>query len=487
MNESILTSVKKILGLDERNTDFDEDLVMHTNTVLSILNQMGFGREGFYITGSNERWNEFILADEVGIHAIKSWVGLKVRMLFDPPTSGTLAEAINANLKELEWRIYINKNFVVPTNVPTPYDSKKYIDAHLYEMEYTELDYANAYKYFSSQHDIAGGRGCSFVRSLFTAARNFDWTYNDLPSFIVHGKPREGHQFIGVSGQIDGLTRSIVESDDANELYKIIPFMLVDGINDYGVFCCTNVVPNDKGITTGTTPLVSTRLSICDLMLPMYVLHAFDTATDAINYISNYISIYNPDKLTKMGYQVHIIIADSEKTYCLEFIENELVIEDITEKPYITNFHINGTVFNQDGKVYTPADVPDGHLPSEENHITENGSGLERYNLIVENYGQIESTGMKKMLEDLRYTKSYKLIDPIWYTEFVGIDGMTVDNTPDEYEAIAAPTSRLKFENRSRATGKTWESTHSSIYDMNTNKLTLYFEENFDTKYTFSI
>lgn len=112
MDESILTSVKKILGIVEGYTIFDQDLIIHINTVLGILIQMGIGRDGFYIKDSSERWEDFLTTEQLNLHAVKTWTALKVRMIFDPPTSGILADAIKANLDELEWRIYITENYI---------------------------------------------------------------------------------------------------------------------------------------------------------------------------------------------------------------------------------------------------------------------------------------------------------------------------------------------------------------------------------------
>lgn len=112
MEESILVSVKKILGMIEGYDAFDTDLIMHINTVLGILIQMGIGTDSFYITGPDETWSDFLGTKNINLPAVRTWVALKTRMIFDPPTTNVLAEAINANLKELEWRIYVTENYI---------------------------------------------------------------------------------------------------------------------------------------------------------------------------------------------------------------------------------------------------------------------------------------------------------------------------------------------------------------------------------------
>ena len=104
---SILESVKKQLGIDAAYTQFDPDLIMHINSVFSILTQIGVGDDaGFSITGDTEEWTDF-LQDDPRIEMVKSYVGLKVRMIFDPPTSNPIADAINKNIAELEYRMYV--------------------------------------------------------------------------------------------------------------------------------------------------------------------------------------------------------------------------------------------------------------------------------------------------------------------------------------------------------------------------------------------
>lgn len=104
METSILTSIKKLLGLAENDTSFDTDIIIHINSVFNILKQLGVGPNGgFYIEGEDETWEDF-LDDESFLEMIKSYIYLKVRMQFDPPNSGVYAEAINKQIAEYEWR-----------------------------------------------------------------------------------------------------------------------------------------------------------------------------------------------------------------------------------------------------------------------------------------------------------------------------------------------------------------------------------------------
>lgn len=106
---SILTSIKKLLGITESCTDFDTDIIMHINTVLMTLNQLGIGTEGFQIEDKNAVWSEFIESDKLA--ATKSYVYLKVKLLFDPPLNSAIIEAIKESIRELEWRLNIRVEY----------------------------------------------------------------------------------------------------------------------------------------------------------------------------------------------------------------------------------------------------------------------------------------------------------------------------------------------------------------------------------------
>ena len=106
MNESILTSIKKMLGITEDYEHFDPDLIIHINSVFSILKQLGVGpANGYHITDDTNVWSEF-LSDANDLEMVKSYMYLKVRLLFDPPTGGVL-DAINKSVAEFEWRLNV--------------------------------------------------------------------------------------------------------------------------------------------------------------------------------------------------------------------------------------------------------------------------------------------------------------------------------------------------------------------------------------------
>lgn len=104
---SILTSVKKMLGIPEDYEQFDMDIIMHINSVLMILTQLGVGpEEGFAITDKSTVWTDFIGEGKL-VELVKSYVYLKVRLIFDPPQSSSIIEAMNRQISEFEWRINV--------------------------------------------------------------------------------------------------------------------------------------------------------------------------------------------------------------------------------------------------------------------------------------------------------------------------------------------------------------------------------------------
>ena len=105
--ESILTSIKKLLGIAEEYEHFDSDLIMHINSVFMILTQLGVGpAEGFIIEDKTYTWTEFI-ADPLQLQTVKSYMHLKVKLLFDPPLSSAVIESMNRMISEFEWRLNV--------------------------------------------------------------------------------------------------------------------------------------------------------------------------------------------------------------------------------------------------------------------------------------------------------------------------------------------------------------------------------------------
>lgn len=105
MVKSILDSVKKNLGIEADYTAFDPDILMHINTVLGTLTQLGVGPDvAVYVESSETEWNE-VIQGETNLNGVKTYVYLQVRLLFDPPSTSYAITAMQEQVKEAEWRL----------------------------------------------------------------------------------------------------------------------------------------------------------------------------------------------------------------------------------------------------------------------------------------------------------------------------------------------------------------------------------------------
>ena len=107
MNDSILVTIKKMLGLDDEYTPFDMDVIVHINAAFMTLCQMGIGpKEGFEVDDYDQTWSEF-LTNEVMLGGVKTWVYLQVKMAFDPPSNSFLMDAMKTQSEQILWRLNV--------------------------------------------------------------------------------------------------------------------------------------------------------------------------------------------------------------------------------------------------------------------------------------------------------------------------------------------------------------------------------------------
>ncbi len=108
INESILNSIKKLLNIPIEEKAFDADIIIHINSVISSLLQIGIGpKEGYRISDESDSWEDYI-PEQSNIEYIKTYIYLKVKMIFDPPLNGSVLQSLNETIRELEWRLHIN-------------------------------------------------------------------------------------------------------------------------------------------------------------------------------------------------------------------------------------------------------------------------------------------------------------------------------------------------------------------------------------------
>lgn len=124
METSILISTKKVLGITEDYTVFDLDIITHINAAFSILNQLGVGPlDGFMIEDEGAEWSDFADVPMNQLNLVKTYVYLKVGMLFDPPTTSFLIEAKTKQIEEYEWRLNVFRENEIP--LPIPFEERE--------------------------------------------------------------------------------------------------------------------------------------------------------------------------------------------------------------------------------------------------------------------------------------------------------------------------------------------------------------------------
>ena len=105
MVDSILTSIKGLVGVTPSDTNFDNEIVIHINSALMVLQQLGVGpSNGFYISSDEDLWND-LLVDRKDLEAVKTYIYLKVKLVFDPPQNSFLVDSIKNMITELEFRL----------------------------------------------------------------------------------------------------------------------------------------------------------------------------------------------------------------------------------------------------------------------------------------------------------------------------------------------------------------------------------------------
>ena len=108
LEESILNCIKRMLGPSYDDNSFDTDIIIHINSTFTTLRQLGVGPEkGYRISSSDNKWSEFV-RDEEMLDSVKTYIYLKVKLVFDPPLNGTLYDAFERQTKELEWRLNVS-------------------------------------------------------------------------------------------------------------------------------------------------------------------------------------------------------------------------------------------------------------------------------------------------------------------------------------------------------------------------------------------
>ena len=368
------------------------------------------------------------------------------------------------------------------TVVSAGYDGLKKIEDRLYEIAYDSIDYGSGEAAFASGALVAGAAGCSSVRNCNFYGRNLDWFFDDCVEVVVHTKAHNGRfATLGVAGAISAICKTAIDDKSINDKLDIIPFAIVDGVNENGVFINVNVVPSYDLETPNTLimPTGEVEATVDSGMLVRYVLDNFGSAPEAVQYLQEHVSIQLNEGLKNLDFETHWMLGDEFHTYIIEMIDNKLVVQcadktsedEIAGRPIMTNFYLNlpGVKLNEEGKV----EINHDGKPNASG-ITPHGAGLERYNLAVDEYkGSDTFLGMLKLMYDLNYSRMYNIyLEEPWYSELVG--GEVTNSSPiEDYTAMGKLIDLYRNRDRSKGLNSIWITTHTSIYDLSYRQLYL--------------
>lgn len=377
-------------------------------------------------------------------------------------------------------------------HIVTPYSFMRRIGNYKYEIWYKDLNYNYALDYFHRNGDIVAG-ACSSVRNGNFYGRNFDWIYDEHATFIVH-TPRieDRYASVGVCAMFgdNELVEDFCKTGEYSNIYKVLPFRMYDGINEFKVVASMNVVPKDKGSNIAR-PEENVEITLPSAMVIRFIVDHFKTARDAVEYLRKHVEIHVNKELREKDYEIHYMVADPINTYIIEVADDTYIIREVSDRPYMTNFFTYDVLFNEDKTVYTPETQDATHNAIDTNRVTEHGDGLERYNLIVQNYDSCNTfQGMRNMMNMLKYTRAYPTApdaaEPLWYTEFLH-DNLTCGTPASEFTPTMEYVGQM-FLNRERGSkdNMTWQTVHSSVYDINNVKLHIICQED-GIEYTFNL
>ena len=324
----------------------------------------------------------------------------------------------------------------------------------LYELNYDDYsaeipDNETAYK------EMTGEMACSGVRNGSFVGRNFDYFMSQSPTFVICTTAKEGRYATIGLGRLANISSETVDKGLEQEKLDILPWVIQDGMNEKGLVVFSNVVIKaDWGNVphTGTNP-GAPELNV--LFLQRALLDHCATADEAIAYMKE----YDITPMYSEAFDLHIMISDPENNYVVEFINNEIVVQ---EHNIMTNYFIN----------------VDG--------IPEHPDGLERMQLLSEYYDEGNSMeGMYRLMQRAKYTNSY-YADNKWVSE-LGLTYSDIQNPPDIIEEMLLSLqmeyeAELEYikENGLRETTEWWDTVYTSVYDIKSGRVWITVHERYD-------
>lgn len=352
----------------------------------------------------------------------------------------------------------------------TKYTAPKELDQYLYEMTYTDYDYAE-YKSAITNGLKIPKIGCSGVHNGNYFGRNFDFFYNDFPQYVIHvPKANNRYASMGLAYCFDFK----LEKDMTDKDWRVLPWTMLDGMNEKGVGISINVCPikdleyyiPDEGTNPG-------KEEIDIAVVVRYLLDHAKSAKHGLELLQN---VNIVDSFTKnpnfanRGFGLHLMICDCKNNYVVEIVNGKL---QYVKDSVMTNF------FNTLLPKYTP-------------HAT----GVERYAVLKENYeiGAKSMDGMKELMRKATFSYAYNPeYKPVRYSDFftgysptlktdITLDMVAAD---EKYHTMAMNyLKNLKIERNNSAI---WITTSTSVYDLKHKKWSLFIQENYDKCYEYTL
>ena len=359
---------------------------------------------------------------------------------------------------------------------PAEIGKVKQISDYLFVIRYSDLktDLMNSPEtglgslfLFRGEGSAAKVPGCSAVVNGAYYGRNLDLNMARYPEFIVWvDGNKDRYASMAVCIDVNVTPQMVKENKfpnknayhhgDSKMFWDMLPLMAFDGINENGVACNINVVPNDVQNSKGTNP---GKLPLKYAFVVRYLLDHAKTAADGVELLKK-ANIFEPERdLSEM----HFMISDTKETYVLEIVDDQLRV--VNNAKIMTNFYLS------------------------EPGYTKHSMGIERWNILKAHYAEATSIeGMRHLMERVKYTKAYKEDTyPAWLSETYEGD-INTDTPEKEILNRIMPKRYEDYKNATRERSlDLWETVHTSVYDMKNKTLRITQHEEYDKYFDFKL
>lgn len=358
-----------------------------------------------------------------------------------------------------------------PIDPATGHNRIKQVAPYLYEVSYDRINDA-LYADQEAMQQLTTAPQCSSVRRGNYHGRNLDLYYNEGCEVVVHRSKDADHLAnIAVCGGTPTLNKQLIDAGLSEDIYALIPFFVLDGINECGVVVNVNVVPAIDMVTpTGTNPEAE------NLSMQLACRYLLDRAESAHHAIE----LLKARNLYGEGFggefQFHLMISDKDSTMIVELINNQLHYQAepaLSDKNIMTNY-------------FCTLDT-----------LTPHADGIERRDLLRAHYDEaVSAETMMQLMERVKYTNLYRYeTRPRWYSDLTGItkiDGVTYNitiNTPQEVADFIFKREAQKFQDKYPGVrdGSFWQTVHTSVYSIEERQLLISNQEDYQHQYHFAL